>query len=318
MAWLVLSYSLPAQSRSSPRVTVWRRLKQIGALAVAGGAQVLPARDECEEAFQWLAQEIRAAQGEAILMRVEQFAGLPTTDLITQFQAARAADYAALEPDLKRLETKLKIKDRFRLPEALERLRRKHAAIRQIDYFDSPAGALLANRLAKLESALTPMPVGNAVASAAVPDYQNRHWVTRPQPHVDRLACAWLIRRFIDPGAAIRYSFEPEPAEVKFDMEPADFGHRGDLCSFETMIRAFGFDDPGLAALAEIVHDIDLREDPQRRPETPGVLTLLAGWRLSNLPDAELEARGLTLFDGLHAAFQGKAATPKRRGNKST
>ena len=317
MAWLVFSYSLPAQSRSSPRVTVWRRLKQIGALAVAGGAQVLPARDECEESFQWLAQEIRAAQGEAVIMRVEQFAGLSDAQLITQFQAARAPDYAELEPDLKRLEKALKSKDRFRLPEALERLRRKHAAVAQTDYFESPAGALMAARLAKIERALAPIPGGTTVTSAAVAEYKGRRWVTRPQPHVDRLACAWLIRRLIDPEANIRYSLQPEPDEVTFDMEPADFGHRGDLCSFETMKLAFGFDDAGLATLAEIVHDIDLHEDPHRRAETPGVLTLLAGWRLANLPDAEMEARGLTLFDGLYAAFQGKPAIPKRRAKKS-
>jgi hypothetical protein len=317
VAWLVFSYSLPAQSRSSPRVTIWRRLKQIGALAVAGGAQVLPARDDCEEAFQWLAQEIRAAQGEAVIMRVEQFAGLSDAELITQFQTARAADYAELEPDVKRLEQALKAKDRFRLPEALERLRRKHASIEQVDYFESPAGAALSARLAQIERTLAPAPTSNVVTTAAVDDYKGRHWVTRPQPHVDRLACAWLIRRLIDPEANIRYSLQPEPDEVTFDMEPADFGHRGALCSFETMKLAFGLDDAGLTALAEIVHDIDLHENAHRRPETPGVLTLLAGWRLANLPDAELEARGLTLFDGLYAAFQGKPATPKRLAKKS-
>ena len=117
MAWFVLSYSLPAQSRSSPRVTVWRRLKQLGAVAVAGGAQVLPARDECEEAFRWLAQEIRQAKGEAVVMRVEQLTGLTDTHLVDLFQAARASDYAELETDLKHLEQALKAKDRFRLPE---------------------------------------------------------------------------------------------------------------------------------------------------------------------------------------------------------
>jgi hypothetical protein len=316
MPWLVLSYSLPAQSRSSPRVTVWRRLKHIGALAVAGGAQVLPARDACEEAFQWLAQEIRQAQGEAVLMRVEQFTGLSDAALIAQFQAARTADFAELETDVKRLEQALKAKDRSRPLEVLVRLRRKHAAIAQIDYFESPAGALLAARLSKIERALTPVAPSHASATLAVADYQHRRWVTRPQPHVDRLACAWLIRRFIDGAAAIRYSPEPEPGEVSFDMEPADFGHRGNLCSFETMRLAFGLDDPGLAALAEMVHDIDLSEDPYRRAETHGVATLLAGWRLNNLSDAELEARGLSLFDGLYTALLGKPAAPLARAKK--
>lgn len=316
MPWLVFSYSLPAQSRSSPRVTVWRRLKQIGAISVAGGAQVLPTRNECEEAFQWLAQEIRQAKGEAVTMRVEQFAGLTDTQLIDLFQAARTADYAELEADLKQLERAVKSKDRFRLTETLERLRRKQAAIVEIDYFECPAGLDLAARLAQIEQALTPAPTSRVVTSAVMADYQDKRWVTRPQPHVDRLACAWLIRRFINRQAIIRYSLQPEPDEIRFDMEPADFGHQGNLCSFETMRLAFGLDNDGLRALAEIVHDIDLHEEQHRRPETSGVLTILRGWRMANLPDGEMEARGIALFEGLYTALAGTlggGAKPKRK-----
>ena len=313
MPWLVFAYSLPAQSRSSPRVTAWRRLKQIGAIAVVGGAQVLPARDECEEVFQWLAQEIRQAKGEAVVMRVEQFAGLTDAQLIELFQAARATDYAELETDLKHLERALKAKDRFRLPEALERLRRKHAAIAQIDYFGSPAGEQVAARLAQIAQALTPVPPAKGITSATIAEYEDRRWVTRPQPHVDRLACAWLIRRFIDPQAVIRYSLQPEPGEVTFDMEPADFGHQGSLCSFETMRLAFGLDDPGLRALTEIVHDIDLHDEQYGHPETHGVLAILQGWRMTNLADAEMESRWIALFEGLYAALMGKTrATPRQ------
>jgi hypothetical protein len=312
MPWLVFSYSLPAQSRSSPRVSVWRRLKQIGAVPVAGGAQVLPVRDECQETLQWLAQEIRQAKGEAVTMRVEQFAGLTDAQLIEQFQAARTADFAELETDLKRLERALKSKDRFRLPEALERLRRKHAAIAAIDYFQCPAGAQIAARLAQLEQSLTPPPA-STITSAVLSEYQDRRWVTRPGPHVDRLACAWFIRRFINPKAAIRYSLQPDPDEVSFDMEPADFGHQGNRCSFESMRLAFGLDDPGLRALAEIVHDIDLHEDQSGRPETHGVLAILSGWRLANPSDAELETRGVALFEALYLWLLGQAQPAPRR-----
>lgn len=317
MAWLVFSYTLPAQSRSSPRVTIWRRLKQLGAVAVAGGAQVLPARDECEEAFQWLAQEIRQAKGEAVTMRVEQFTGLTDGQLIELFQAARAADYAELETDLKQLEQMLKSKDRFRLPEGLERLRRKHAAIAQIDYFESPAGALLAARLAKIARTLTPAPPARVITTAALAEYKDKRWVTRPQPHVDRLACVWLIRRFINPHAVIRYSLRPEPAEITFDSEPAVFGHQGNWCTFETMRLAFGLDDAGLRALAEIVHDIDLLDDHYGRPETYGVAAVLNGWRLSDLPDAELETRGINLFEGLYVSLLGTTTPGPRRVKKT-
>ena len=131
MNWVVFSYSLPSQSRSSRRVALWRRLRRLGAIAPAGGVQVLPAREECVEALQWLAQEIRQALGEAVVMRVEQFEGLSDRQLIELFQAARQADYAEVEAGAAELEKALGVKKkaagRSRLPEALDKLRRAAA-----------------------------------------------------------------------------------------------------------------------------------------------------------------------------------------------
>jgi hypothetical protein len=250
-------------------------------------------------------------------MRVEQFAGLTDLQVISLFQQAREADYVELEPDVKKLERALKSEDRFRLAEALERLRRKYTAIAQTDYFNSPAGGQFAARLAAIEQALAPSPAAKPATAAALKEYRDKHWVTRPRPHVDRLGCAWLIRRFINRQATIRYSLEPEPGEVKFDMEPADFGHQGTQCSFETMLRAFGLEDPGLRAVAEIVHDIDLHENRYGRPETHGVMTVLNGWRLANLSDADLETRGIGLFEGLYLTLSANAAPAPRRKKKS-
>jgi hypothetical protein len=130
--------------------------------------------------------------------------------------------------------------------------------------------------------------------------------VTRPRPHVDRLACAWLIRRFINPDANIRYATIPEPDEVAFDMPDAQFGHLGVSCSFETMLRAFGFSDPALQTIAEIVHAIDLRDGRYAQPEIEGIAAILQGWLLNDLSDAELEARGVALFEGLYAALHNR------------
>jgi hypothetical protein len=118
---------------------------------------------------------------------------------------------------------------------------------------------------------------------------------------VDRLACAWLIRRFINPEAIIRYSLQPEPGEISFDMKEADFGHLGQLCTFETMLRAFNLAVPGLSLMAEMVHEIDLRGERYFHPEITGIDAILKGWLLLDLPDAEVEARGLALFDSLFA-----------------
>jgi hypothetical protein len=122
-----------------------------------------------------------------------------------------------------------------------------------------------------------------------------------------------LIRRFIDPQAEIRYAETPEPGEVAFDMHRAEFGHVGNRCSFETMLDAFGLKDAGLATLAEIVHEIDLRDGRSARPEIAGVDSILAGWSTLNLADSELERLGSALFEGLYGACSVMSAGTARK-----
>ncbi len=318
MSWLVFSYSLPTQSRSSPRVAVWRRLRRLGACPVAGGAQVLPDREECLEAFQWLAQEIREAKGQALVMRVEQFEGFVDQQLVELFCAARAEDYRAIDAQAAKLEEALKKtrpKNTSRARNALARLRRQCADVARVDYFDCAEGRRVALRLAAIEQIISPPSLSTPdLPKAAIAEYQNRRWVTRPRPYVDRLVCAWLIRRFIDPQAAIRYAEQAAPDEIAFDMEKGQFGHQGNLCTFETMQITFGLDDPGLRAIAEIVHEIDLQDGRFIRPETAGVDAVLGGWWKANLPDSEMEARGLALFDALYGSL---APSPGHSPGKS-
>ncbi|HLW60930.1 MAG TPA: chromate resistance protein ChrB domain-containing protein [bacterium] len=318
MAWVVFSYSLPSTGRSSPRVTMWRRLRTLGAVSPKGGVHVLPARGECVEAFQWLAQEVEQANGEALLMWVERFEGLSDAHLIELFQGARRKEYESLGARAAGLEKSLRVKaPRTARAEAkardlLARLRREHGEIARTDFFGAPAGIHAAAALARVEQALAPAPTADPrIPPAAVAAYRDKRWVTRPHPHVDRLACAWLIRRFINPRAQIRYSTTAAPEEVAFDMRGATFGHRGSLCTFETMLKAFGLDDPGLRAIAEIVHEIDLRDGRYVRLEGPGVDAILKGWQV--LPDAEREVHGLALFDGLHAALSQSPRTTSGR-----
>jgi hypothetical protein len=317
MKWLVFSYSLPAKSGSAPRVALWRRLRRLGAISPAGGVQVLPDNAECAEAFQWLAQEMRHAGGEALVMHVEGFSGLGDGQLIELFRAARAEDYAELEGRLAELEGATRgpepPAEAPALQETLERLRRRHADISRVDYFRSPEGARVAARLAQAGRAFGGSHESEEqVARVDWAAYRGRRWVTRPRPHVDRLACAWLIRRFVDPAAAIRYAGEPEPDEVGFDMEGAKFGHRGALCTFETMLRAFGLDEPALEAMAQIVHEIDLRDGLYARPETAGLDAVLAGWLSASTADAELEAHGIALYEGLYASLSRTSAASRQ------
>ena len=323
MNWVVFSYSLPTKTVSSPRVALWRRLRRLGAISPAGGVQVLPARDDCVEAFQWLAQEIRQAKGEAVVMRVEQFEGLTDQQLITLFHAARVEDYQELEGQIAELEKALgrrvQADKRAAQQETLGKLQRRYVEIARVDYFNSPAGSQVASRLAKIEDTLSPRTPHVPQIEPAVPAaYRGKHWVTRPRPHVDRLACAWLIRRFIDPEAVIRYSAQPKSDEVTFDFETTDshFGHVGNLCTFETMRLAFNLDDPALRAIVEIVHEIDLHDGRYVRAETAGIEAILNGWQQTDWSDAEREAHGIAFFEGLYQSLgesPASAASKKRR-----
>ena len=311
MEWIVFSYSLSSKGPSSPRVTLWRRLRRLGAIAPAGGVHLLPALDSCVEAFQWLAQEIRQAQGEAMVLHVTRVDGLTDQQIIALFQAARTEEYGELDAEATTLEQTVRERgpseQQGELVEILEKLRRRFTEVARVDYFDCPAGVRVAARLAAIERLLAPVAAEVvAVPPAHLAEYRDARWVTRPRPHVDRLACAWLIRRFVNPDAVIRYSSEPAPDEVAFDMADARFGHQGSRCTFETMIEAFGLDAPALPAMAEIVHEIDVRDGRSTRPEIAGIDAVLGGWLLADLTDAEREAHGIALFDGLAAALAGE------------
>jgi hypothetical protein len=318
MNWIAFSSSLPPEASSSPRVALWRRLQRLGAISPTSGLYLLPATNECIEAFQWLAQEVRHAQGQALVMYANQVEGLGDQQLVELFQQARREEYAQLRTQTEALADLIRagveVEERPELQAALEKLHRQYAAIKRTDYFDCPEGTLAAAALARIAESLSPrLSPEPEVEPATLAAYQDKRWVTRPQPHVDRLAGAWLIRRFIDPEAAIRYAERPEPGEVAFDMSQGRFGHQGNLCTFEVMIRAFSLDEPALYIIADIVHEIDLHDGLSLHPETAGVEAVLKGWSLANLSDAELEGRGIALYDGLFAALSHRLA-PRREG----
>jgi len=137
---------------------------------------------------------------------------------------------------------------------------------------------------------------------------RGRTWVTRAGVFVDRIASAWLIQRFVDPEARFAFTsetrYQPRPGELRFDMFGGEYTHEGDRCTFETLCSRFGLEDPALAVLAEIVHDIDLKDDKYGRAETPGVLSMLKGIAVTTQDDDERLERGAGLFDGLYATLR--------------
>lgn len=222
------------------RVKVRRRLRRLGASPLKNSVYVLPKTDEALEDFQWLAREIVADGGEAVVCEAAFVEGISDRELQAMFQPAESG----------------------------------------------------------------PVPsTGSAAAS-----YAGRTWVTRQGVKIDRMASAWLIRRFIDPAARIKFvaarGYRPEPGEVRFDMYEAEFTHEGAHCTFETLVERFGLRDRALAALGEIVHDIDCKDDKFGRAEAAGLARVVDGIaRAHDADDARLE-RAAAVFDDLYANFR--------------
>lgn len=291
MRWLALAYSLSDPS-SSRRVAVWRRLRQLGTVSPAGSLHLLPESEEAREAFAWLAQEIRDGGGQALVLEVDHLEESERARIVEAFRSARDEDYRKIAEEAEALSQN---PDRGKL----EKLRRRFDEISRMDWFAAPEGPRAAAALAHLEQK-----PDHGVSSTDPAGYRGRTWVTRPRPHVDRLASAWLLRRFVDPEAVIRYG-EPREGEVSFDLPGADFGHSGNLCTFETILAAFRLDDPALRALAAIVHEIDLRDGLSSPPEAAGIDGILRGWLAAGWPDEEMERHSTALFEGLYQSLKG-------------
>lgn len=308
MKWTALAYSFPAKSNSTQRVNFWRRLRRLGAVAPVAGIYLLPAHPACVEAFDWLVQEICQTKGEAFTCIVEQFRGMSEQQLVELFNAARDKEYEEIAAQLGMVEAALgtaSSQERVSFKETANKLRRHFGEIVRIDFFHAPMRTRVAEQLAELEQLLSPEKQSvSTIPLSTVSDYVGKKWVTRPRPYVDRLACTWLIRRFIDPNASIRFGVTPEADEIAFDMSEGQFTHSGNLCTFETMLLAFRFDEPELRKIAEIVHEIDLHDGKFVNQEIGGIDAVLTGWLLADVPDHDLKERGIALFEGLYLSYQ--------------
>jgi len=267
--WILLLLSLPPRP-SSLRVRTWRRLRALGAVALKSGAYLLPFSPDRYEQFQWLAQEVQKDRGEATLLKVDRVENVKQAEVVRLFHEARNADYAILTDRYRKLGSGR----RPRAAEELARLARELDRLTDIDFFDAPGRqqALRAREAAERRvtgSAKTGPPAGRLDLEAL----HGRRWATRPRPHVDRLASAWLIKRFLDSGAEFVFTPPEElPADaIPFDMAGVEFGHHGDHCTFETLLERSGLRDRRLAIIAEIVHEADLRDGKFQREEARGL-----------------------------------------------
>ncbi len=315
--WLLLIHQIPAKP-AYVRVRIWRRLQALGAITVKNSVYALPANEQTQEDFEWLLKEITGDGGETLICEARLVGGLSDLEVRAMFNLARDAEYDAVAKEARELAGRLsgqpQLPPRGDALSRLAKLRAELTRIAAIDFFGANGRETVAGLLAGLSTRLVqnrPLPVVQEGMAATGP-LKGRVWVTRAGVHVDRIASAWLIRRFVDPEARFKFvavtGYVPEQGELRFDMSEAEFTHVGDQCTFEVLRMRAGLTDPALVAIAEIVHDIDLKDGKFGREEAAGIARLIEGIAAAHADDGCRIERGSAVFDDLHAYFD-KAQT---------
>jgi hypothetical protein len=331
--WLLFVHQLPSNP-SNLRVRTWRRLQQLGAIPIKQAVYVLPDTPGAREDFEWLKTEVKGAGGDASVFAADHVDSWSDDALVEEFRRSRQEAYAALARDVEKV---LKPARGARRPRgtrapAMRRLldifRERLTAIEGIDFFGSAGRDRVTALLKQLDERASHThraPVaGKTAGPADAASYRGRLWVTRPRPGVDRMASAWLIRRFIDPQARFGFAADRESvpgAAIPFDMFGVDFSHQGEGCTFETLCGVFDINQPAVARLAAIVHDLDLKDGRFGAPEGATIGTLLDGLQLAHADNEALLAHGMAVFEALYRAFEQSArsagprplARPRRR-----
>jgi hypothetical protein len=301
--WSLLVLSLPTEN-ATVRMRAWRALKAGGAAVLRDGVYLLPA--PAAAVFDTVAEDVRAHAGSARVLRCA-----PEADFEALFD--RGAGHAALLAEIAAVAPRADAAAALR---EARRLRRAFEQLRAIDFFPGPAQQQAAAALAALEAGVArALDPGEPAAVAARPRrtraaaYRGRVWATRRRPWIDRLASAWLIRRFIDPQARFLWlarTADCPPSAVGFDFDGAEFSHQGERVTFETLLGSFGLTTPALERLGRLVHALDA--GGAIPPEAAGVEQVLAGMREALADDDQLLLAAAGVFEGLHRAFEKEAA----------
>jgi hypothetical protein len=297
--WLVFLYQLPSQP-AYLRTKIWRRLQSLGAVPVRASAYVLPIGDDAREDLHWLVGEVVKGGGEAAVYEARLIDGLRDEEVEAQFNAARDEAYGTLIDEAQAL-----LAGDIVSSVAVRRLRRRFEQQVAIDVFAARQRAPAERLIARIEERLACPIVAETDESE---DLRGRIWVTRAHVFVDRVACAWVVKRFIDPSARFRFvtdrDYAAGPGELRFDMFEAEIGHDGDRCSMEVLIDRAGLgEDRALTAIAEIVHDIDLKDGKFGREQAAGIAHLLSSICATDRNDEQRIARSVALFNDLYDGF---------------
>lgn len=316
--WLLIFYSVPSHPVSS-RMKIWRKLAKAGAAQLKGAVYILPATEEHEEICQWLIGEVKSMGGDGAFVKSAEIKTMSEADLRALFIRQANEEYRGFEKNLDVLERRIqsirkgaKGQEPGALLNQVSKLAREFDDIALRDFFKSTAGDSLRKRIQALEAGLKGIgrkspEKASEITRRRIDAYQGRTWATRKHPFVDRMASAWLIRRFIDPRAAFQFIDERElgglgPKAAVFDVRGGEFTHVGDLCTFEVLVKSFGIKDRAVKKMAEIVHDLDVKDDKYGKPETAGVEDILAGIRKTAKNDADGLERGMAAFEMLYQA----------------
>ncbi|KWT82779.1 chromate resistance protein ChrB domain-containing protein [Candidatus Magnetominusculus xianensis] len=312
--WLLFFYSISAKPVSG-RIKIWRRLSGAGALQLKDAVYVLPYNAAHLEFFQWLSSEVVSLGGEALFVKAEKIEMLDDNAIIKLFNQHRKKDYAALERHIDEIEARLmpSLKDATakKLTDKLHKRLKEFNEISKIDFF-SADGQTLSLRLEALGDRLKgimrlsgkshDMP---EIELRKIEDYQGKTWATRERPFVDRMSSAWLIKRFIDKSAVFKITAEGDTGNcgadtVFFDIMGGEFMHSGTMCTFEVMLKAFSIKDRALKKIAEIVHEIDIRDNQYENTESFGIEEILTGIQKTAGSDIDALERGAEIFELLY------------------
>jgi hypothetical protein len=316
--WLLLIHQLPAKPAYF-RVKVWRRLQALGAVTVKNAVYVLPAGEQAQEDFEWLLKEISDGGGEGMICEARMIDGLTDDDVRNLFNAARAHDYADFAREAQTLHSLVGGVDWAPDAELRSRVLRLRADLKRvvgIDFFGADGREAVEGLLSGIETKLRKEETVPETEQTQTPTatglgaLKGRVWVTRKGVYVDRIASAWLIRRFIDPDAQFKFvpakGYVPMPGELRFDMYDGEFTHEGDHCTFEVLTARAGLNDPALSAIGEIVHDIDLKDAKFARVEASGIASVIESIAAANKDDGRRLERGAAVLDDLYELFRRK------------
>jgi len=307
LPWLLFVHHIPPKP-GYLRAKAGRRLAALGAVALKNAVYALPGGESRQEDLAWLAREIEDGGGRAFVCHASFVAGLDDAQVRALFVAASEREYARLAAAMRPVLDAPPPSGQDRLQAALDAFTKEFNAALALDHFGAPSRETIEGLLAGLRARLHDSQPTDAALPNALATLRGRTWVTRRCVHVDRIASAWLIRRFIDPDARLRFvdesSYVHQPGELRFDMFSGEFTHEGDLCTFEVLARRLDADDLALRKLAELVHDIDLKEERYAHPETAGLQAALEALALTVSQDAQRIEQGTVLFNLLYERFR--------------